>query len=70
MFDTLQVSPRLEARTKIEPAVFDGIMALREGTHNARDYNPIGKVESDNLFPGTYYLKKVDARFRREYGRF
>lgn len=38
---------------------------LRKKAHLQKDYTPSGNV--DNLFPGTYYLTKVDDMFRREY---
>ncbi|KAJ3106429.1 Hydroxymethylglutaryl-CoA synthase, cytoplasmic [Phlyctochytrium planicorne] len=65
----LSVSKRLNSRTKIEPSSYDAIMALREGTHNARSYEPVSPVDSVNLFPGTFYLEKVDEKFRRTYSR-
>lgn len=57
---------RLNARTSVDPAAFEKCMALREETHNLKDYKPVGKVEK--LLPGTYYLANVDSKFRREYG--
>ncbi|KAJ3219610.1 Hydroxymethylglutaryl-CoA synthase, cytoplasmic [Dinochytrium kinnereticum] len=65
----LSVSKRLNSRTKIEPSAYDAIMALREGTHNARSYDPVSSIDSVNLFPGTFYLEKVDEKFRRTYAR-
>ncbi|KAJ3117601.1 hypothetical protein HDU96_006199 [Phlyctochytrium bullatum] len=65
----LGVAKRLASRTKIEPAAYDAIMALREGVHNARAYNPVSPIDDANLFPGTYYLEKVDDKFRRFYVR-
>ncbi|KAJ3373485.1 hypothetical protein HDU91_006886 [Kappamyces sp. JEL0680] len=67
MHDALQIAQRLSDRTKIEPAAFDQVMLLREKTHNARDYSPVGPVNQDSLFEGTYYLGGVDAKFRRTY---
>ncbi|KAI8853222.1 hydroxymethylglutaryl-coenzyme A synthase C terminal-domain-containing protein [Chytridium lagenaria] len=65
----LSVAKRLASRTKVEPSTYDAIMALREATHNARSYDPVSTVDSVNLFPGTYYLEKVDEKFRRTYAR-
>ncbi|KAI9337045.1 hydroxymethylglutaryl-coenzyme A synthase C terminal-domain-containing protein [Zopfochytrium polystomum] len=68
---SLHVKDRLAARTKVEPASYDAIMALREGTHNARNYTPVSDVKSpEAMFPGTYYLEAVDAKFRRTYKRW
>ncbi|KAJ2156334.1 3-hydroxy-3-methylglutaryl coenzyme A synthase [Coemansia sp. RSA 552] len=64
---TLDLDRRLEARTKVAPAEFEHIMALREKTHNAQEYEPVGSI--DSLAPGTYYLQKVDSKWRRAYGR-
>ncbi|KXS21614.1 hydroxymethylglutaryl-CoA synthase [Gonapodya prolifera JEL478] len=64
----LNVRARLDSRTRVDPAEFDATMQLREHTHNAKGYSPEGKLEG--LFPGTYYIKQVDEKFRRSYGRF
>ncbi|KAJ3278177.1 hypothetical protein HK104_002585, partial [Borealophlyctis nickersoniae] len=69
MAQNLKLAERLSQRTKIEPEEFDRIMLLREKTHNVRDYEPTRAVDERNLFPGTYYLEKVDDKFRRKYGR-
>ncbi|KAJ1961075.1 3-hydroxy-3-methylglutaryl coenzyme A synthase [Dipsacomyces acuminosporus] len=63
----LDLAERLESRIKVSPAEFEKIMELREKTHNAQDYEPTGSV--DQLFPGTYYLQKIDSMWRRAYGR-
>jgi hydroxymethylglutaryl-CoA synthase len=39
--------------------------ALRKTAHLQKDYTPQGSP--DTLFPGTYYLTKVDDMFRRTY---
>jgi hydroxymethylglutaryl-CoA synthase len=67
MSKSLNVKSRLDSRTKIHPERYDEIMSLREKTHNARNYNPQSKVEDDNLFLKTFYLEKVDDKFRRTY---
>jgi hydroxymethylglutaryl-CoA synthase len=38
---------------------------LRERAHLKKDYSPEGVI--DTLFPGTYYLTKIDEMFRRTY---
>ncbi|KAJ3191332.1 hypothetical protein HK101_007860 [Irineochytrium annulatum] len=65
MAANLRVAERLKDRVEISPSRYDAIMALREGTHNARSYNPVSVTDSDSLFPGTYYLEKVDEKYRR-----
>nr|QFU80951.1 HGMS [Eotetranychus kankitus] len=57
----------LKQRTKITPQEFVETLKLREETHHLCPYTPKGPI--DNLFPGTYYLDKIDNLFRREYKR-
>ncbi|KAJ2791732.1 3-hydroxy-3-methylglutaryl coenzyme A synthase [Coemansia linderi] len=64
---TIRLRERLDMRTKVSPAEFEKAMELREKTHNAQEYEPTGNV--DELFPGTYYLQKIDSMWRRAYGR-
>jgi hydroxymethylglutaryl-CoA synthase len=42
-------------------------LQLREKNHNAGSYVPTGAV--DNVWPGAYYLKEIDDKYRRKYGR-
>uniref|UniRef100_A0A3P9JRU4 Hydroxymethylglutaryl-CoA synthase n=1 Tax=Oryzias latipes TaxID=8090 RepID=A0A3P9JRU4_ORYLA len=58
---------RLDSRKKVAPAVFSDSMKLREDTHHLASYVPRGSV--DDLFPGTWYLTRVDEKHRREYSR-
>ncbi|KAJ3126080.1 Hydroxymethylglutaryl-CoA synthase, cytoplasmic [Nowakowskiella sp. JEL0407] len=60
---------RLKSRTIIQPSEYEDLMSLREKTHNVKNYNPIGSIEKDSLFPGTFYLTRVDEKFRRFYER-
>lgn len=57
----------LDARRKVEPEVFTKIMEVREVNIHSAPYEPIGSIEV--LFPGTYYLKSIDAKHRRQYER-
>lgn len=57
----------LERREKVAPEEFTRLMEVRERNIHAAPYEPSGSVEA--LFPGTYYLKSIDAKHRREYGR-
>lgn len=58
---------------KVRPSlkIADGQIAdghhtqIREKNHNAAPYQPTGSL--DNLWPGTYYLESIDAKFRRKY---
>ncbi|KAL1915506.1 uncharacterized protein VTP21DRAFT_6630 [Calcarisporiella thermophila] len=63
----LTVAQRLNSRVPMSPETFTKLMALREETHNVKDYEPAGSL--DDLFPGTYYIEKVDAKYRRFYKR-
>ncbi|KAJ3605990.1 hypothetical protein NHX12_028033 [Muraenolepis orangiensis] len=58
---------RLDSRRKVSPVVFSENMKLREETHHLASYVPQGSVEE--LFPGTWYLTRVDDKHRREYAR-
>ncbi|XP_026797832.3 hydroxymethylglutaryl-CoA synthase, cytoplasmic isoform X1 [Pangasianodon hypophthalmus] len=58
---------RLDSRKKVSPAVFADNMKLREETHHLANYVPQGSV--DELFPGTWYLTRVDEKHRRYYAR-
>jgi len=64
---TLNIKERLESRNEVKPEEFEKIMSLREKTYQLKDYTPVSKTE---MFPGTYYLKHVDEKFRRTYERY
>ena len=61
------IPARLKARKTVPPAEFERIMKLREETHHLAPYTPVGSTAE--LFPGTYYLKGVDEKYRRSYER-
>ncbi|OAQ31846.1 hypothetical protein K457DRAFT_135636 [Linnemannia elongata AG-77] len=65
--ETLQIKTRLANRTKVTPEVFAELLKLREETALLKDYNPIGDIST--LAKGTYYLTRVDEKFRRTYAR-
>ncbi|XP_076875817.1 hydroxymethylglutaryl-CoA synthase, cytoplasmic isoform X2 [Brachyhypopomus gauderio] len=58
---------QLDTRKRVPPAVFAENMKLREETHHLANYIPQGSV--DELFPGTWYLTRVDEKHRRYYAR-
>ncbi|XP_009983457.1 PREDICTED: LOW QUALITY PROTEIN: hydroxymethylglutaryl-CoA synthase, mitochondrial [Tauraco erythrolophus] len=58
---------RLDARKRVAPQDFTDIMKRREETHHLADHAPHGSQA--DLFPGTWYLTRVDAKYRREYAR-
>ena len=61
------IPTRLKSRKTIAPSDFEKIMKLREETHHKCSYVPVSDVNM--LFPGTYYLKSVDDKYRRSYER-
>lgn len=65
--DKIQFQKRLSLRQKASAQDFDSIMALRERTHHLHPYTP--EESLDKLFPGTYYIDSIDAKFCREYKR-
>lgn len=68
MSNLSHVKGLLEQRKKISPEKFTAILALREKNCHKAPYEPVGNVE--DLFPGTYYLTKIDDKHRRFYSRF
>jgi hydroxymethylglutaryl-CoA synthase len=59
------IKSQLELRHKIPPEEFNSIMETRENNHHKAPYTPQGSL--DVLFPGTWYLDKVDELHRRSY---
>nr|XP_026249381.1 hydroxymethylglutaryl-CoA synthase, cytoplasmic [Urocitellus parryii] len=58
---------RLDSRTCVAPDVFAENMKLREDTHHLANYIP--QCSIDSLFEGTWYLVRVDEKYRRTYAR-
>lgn len=58
---------RLEERKFMSPQEFTDVLNDRETKYGKFDWKPSGDTSS--LFPGTYYLKEVDAHGRRKYAR-
>ncbi|KAJ6655465.1 hypothetical protein lerEdw1_005166 [Lerista edwardsae] len=61
------LAARLDSRKCISPEKFTEMMKLREETHNLVDHTPHGS--KDDLFPGTWYVERVDEKNRRKYAR-
>jgi hydroxymethylglutaryl-CoA synthase len=59
---------RLGARIPTSPACFHETLRLREQNYGACDYEPSEPLEE--LFPGTYYLVRIDGRGIRYYDRY
>ena len=61
------VLPMLEDRQKVEPTMFSELTEVRAKNNHAAPYTPTGSISA--LFPGTFYLKEIDALHRRFYER-
>ncbi|KAF7532102.1 hypothetical protein G7Z17_g13676 [Cylindrodendrum hubeiense] len=63
--NVLDLPNRLEARRAVSPETYDQMCDLRKQAHLQKDFTPKG--ETSTIAPGTYYLTKVDDKFKREY---
>ncbi|KAI1846016.1 hypothetical protein JX266_007825 [Neoarthrinium moseri] len=61
----LDIPNKLAARRALTPAQYEEFCDLRHQAHLQKDYTPKGDVST--IAPGTYYLEKVDAMFKRTY---
>jgi len=62
-----QITRRLQQRAFVDPKIFTHMLSLREKRVTASSYVPEGPI--NDLFPGTYYLEKIDDKYRRYYKR-
>lgn len=60
---------RLDKRVLATPEQFSEAMLLRERSHSAAAYTPVGAEPHAPLFPGAYSLTRIDELKRREYRR-
>uniref|UniRef100_A0A8D2AKB5 Hydroxymethylglutaryl-CoA synthase n=1 Tax=Sciurus vulgaris TaxID=55149 RepID=A0A8D2AKB5_SCIVU len=58
---------RLASRKRMSPEEFTEIMNQREQFYHKVNFSPPG--DTNNLFPGTWYLERVDEMHRRKYAR-
>ncbi|XP_076975839.1 hydroxymethylglutaryl-CoA synthase, mitochondrial [Tamandua tetradactyla] len=58
---------RLASRKRVSAEEFTDIMNQREHFYHKVDFSPPG--DTSNLFPGTWYLERVDELYRRKYAR-
>ncbi|KAK8091306.1 hydroxymethylglutaryl-CoA synthase [Apiospora phragmitis] len=65
MVTTIDLMARLAKRRATGADEYETACALREKAYGAHSYTPTGDV--DSLFPGTYYLEKIDDQYRRSY---
>ncbi|KAM0141235.1 hypothetical protein ACHAO1_002014 [Botrytis cinerea] len=56
---------RLKQRHIATPEEYEEACALRKNAYGAKDFKPLGDV--DSLAPGTYYLENVNDVYRRTY---
>jgi hydroxymethylglutaryl-CoA synthase len=63
----IDLKNKLASRQQVVPEQFVKTLQLRETRHGAKDYTPSDAI--DTLFPGTYYLTKIDGKLRRFYAR-
>ncbi|XP_021571568.1 hydroxymethylglutaryl-CoA synthase, mitochondrial isoform X2 [Carlito syrichta] len=64
---TADLPKRLASRKRMSPEEFTEIMNQREQFYHKVNFSPPGDAKS--LFPGTWYLERVDEMHRRKYAR-
>lgn len=65
--DTSDFHKRLAKRIKKSPEVYEATLAERQDHYGHSNYEPSGPLE--DLLPGTFYLTKIDEKWRREYSK-
>lgn len=69
MVDAMKLTQRLEAREEVGAGELDMALDTRARMHGAgAPYAPVYPTVG-RLFPGTYYLKEIDEKWRRIYER-
>lgn len=63
--EILDLKNKLDSRKTESPQDYEKAIHLREQAHLKKEFTPQGSIEL--LQPGTYYLEKIDDRFRRSY---
>lgn len=63
------VMDNLKARMKISPLDYEQILAKKEKLYLTNNYVPENNKSLEDLFDGTYYLEKVDDKWRRTYSK-
>ncbi|XP_072823994.1 hydroxymethylglutaryl-CoA synthase, mitochondrial isoform X2 [Vicugna pacos] len=64
---TSDLPKRLASRKRVSPEEFTEIMEQREQFYQKANFSPPG--DKNSLFPGTWYLERVDEMYRRKYAR-
>ncbi|BBN09784.1 hydroxymethylglutaryl-CoA synthase [Marchantia polymorpha subsp. ruderalis] len=65
--EALDITSKLESRIEVTPEKFGKAMHLGETRYGANDYIPTSSIKE--LRAGTFYLTKVDDKYRRFYSR-
>jgi 3-hydroxy-3-methylglutaryl CoA synthase len=69
MVAAMNLTERLASRERVPPSELDHALETRARMHRAgAPYSPVYPT-AGRLFPGTYYLHGIDAKWRRSYGR-
>ena len=56
-----------ESRIEIEPDMYDAYLQQRELTHKQAPRE--AKFDQSSLYPGTWYFKSIDEKYRRVYAK-
>lgn len=68
LVDNLKKSiDNLEKRTRVTPERFTEVLGIRQKSLHQAPYVPVS--DKDDLFPGTWYLSRIDEMHRRYYER-
>ena len=67
MQQALNLSERLDARTRCSPLDLNKALESREASHGVVPFTPI--FSRENLLPGTFYLKEITSNYERLYDR-
>jgi hydroxymethylglutaryl-CoA synthase len=59
----------LESRVEIEPSLYDAYLRHREVNNKKVPREADSDVSAKSLLPGTWFLKSIDASYRRQYER-
>lgn len=65
--DKIALSQRLQDRILVDPVDYTKTMELRASRHLEKSYKPTD--DTQNFFPGTWYLTEIDEKMRRHYER-
>lgn len=69
MADAMKLAACLESREEVHPSELDMALDTRARLHGAgAPYTPVYPT-AGRLFPGTYYLKEIDDKWKRIYER-